>query len=237
MIADIVVLLFVAVVMVRGYLRGLISQIATIGAGLALWLLFDSWFPPVDNWLSGVHEVFAQFETLRRIVAFSGAYFGIVLVVAALEHILIERVGLLRAGNTWLGAALGLAQGIVYVVVAVWLIQVVVGGADAVSDEVKSPWMSESVVFTQLALWNPVRVVSAREVLERTGAEEWGRRTWAQLAQDPTVRQLLEARGVSIISPSAGSDSKGDEEQGPASEKAQSVEERATASEEAPPPR
>jgi len=135
MVADIVVLLFVAAITVRGYLRGLVSQIATIGAALALWFWFDSWFPPVDVWLGGLHEVLARFESLRRMVAFSGAYLGVMLVVTAIEHLLVERVGLLKAGNTWLGAALGLAKGLVYTAVAVWLIQVVVGGGDAISDE------------------------------------------------------------------------------------------------------
>ncbi len=204
MVADIVVLLFVAAITVCGYLRGLVSQIATIGAALALWFWFDAWFPPVDVWLGGLHEVLARFESLRRIVAFSGAYLGVMLIVAAIEHLLVERVGLLKAGNTWLGAALGLAKGVVYTAVAVWLIQVGVGGGEAISDDEQPEWMNDSAVFGQLALWNPVRVLSAREMLAKSGAEEWGMRTYAQVAQEPIVRRMLEERGVAVPSPAAG---------------------------------
>jgi uncharacterized membrane protein required for colicin V production len=204
MVADIVVLLFVAAITVRGYLRGLVSQIATICAALALWFWFDAWFPPVDVWLGGLHEVLARFEILRRIVAFTGAYLGVTLILAAIEKLLVERVSLLKAGNTWLGAALGLAKGVAYTAVAVWLIQVVVGGGEAVSDDQQPEWMSDSAVFGQFALWNPVRVYSAREMLAKSGAEEWGRRTYVQVAQEPIVRRMLEDRGIVVPPPAAG---------------------------------
>ncbi len=239
MVADIVVLLFVAAVVVRGYLRGLISQIATIGAALALWWLFDVWFPPVDSWLVGLHDAFATFEILRRLVAYSGAYVSILLLLAVVEHLLVERIGLLKAGNTWMGAALGFAKGLVYVTVAVWLTQVVVHGGEAVSEERQPDWMTDSVVFSQLALWNPVRVMSAREMLEQSGAEEWGRSNYAQLVQDPRVRALLQQRGLqlpSIPSKSGSSEAESDTEIVPSSEaQAPAADGPATSSEGAPP--
>lgn len=212
MVADIVVLLFVAAIMVRGYLRGLLSQIATIGAALALWFFFDLWFPPVDLWLEGLHEVLTQFAILRRIAAFSGAYLIVALVVAAIEHLLVARVSFLKSGNTWMGAALGLVKGVAYAVVIVWLVQVATGGGKAVSDKRQPAWMSDSVVFCRLALWNPVRVMSAREMLEKSGAEEWGQRTYAQLAQEPMVRRILEERGLPLPAAPAEEDASNGEE-------------------------
>jgi len=236
MVADIVVLLFVAAITVRGYLRGLVSQIATIGVALALWFGFDFWFPPVDEWLVGLHEVLARFESLRRIVAFSGAYLAATLLLSAIEHLLVERVSLLKAGNTWMGAALGLVKGIVYAAVSVWLIQVVVGGGDAVSDDRQPDWMSDSAVFSQLALWNPVRVLSAREMLAQSGAEEWGRRTYAQVAQEPIVRRMLEERGLALPPPESGEDGASGDTAAPGEAEAPATGRGSSSSAGAPPP-
>jgi hypothetical protein len=198
MVADIVALLFVAAIMVRGYLRGLLSQVATIAAALGLWLFFDAWFPPVDLWLAGLHEVFDQFAVLRRITAFFGAYLTVLLGLSAIEHLLVARVRALRSGNSWMGASLGLLKGVAYAVVIVWLVQVATGGGEAVSEKRQPEWMSDSVVFSSLGLWNPVRVMSAREMLQKSGAEEWGRRTYTQLAQEPIVRRMLKERGLPL---------------------------------------
>jgi hypothetical protein len=206
MVADIVALLFVAAITVRGYLRGLLSQVATIAAALALWFFFESWFPPVDLWLTGLHEVFAQFAILRRMAAFSGAYLVVVLLLTAIEHLLVARVRFLTSGNTWMGALLGLVKGVAYAVLIVWLIQVGSGGGEAVSEKRQPAWMSDSVVFAGLAVWNPVRVMSAREMLERSGAEEWGRRTYTQLAREPMVRRILEERGLPLPAAPAEND-------------------------------
>jgi hypothetical protein len=196
-VADIITLLFVAGIGVRGYMRGLFAQVATVGSALLLWLLFDLWFPPVDGWLQLQHPALAEFEMLRRIVAFGCGYLALVLLIMALEFLLVQRIGVMKASNHWMGAVLGLAKGVVYAVVLVWLIQIGIGGGGARTDVDERPaWMAESVVFERLALWNPVRVMSARELLEESGVVEWGERTFAQLARDPRVRSMLEGRGI-----------------------------------------
>ena len=198
MVADITALLFIALVTVRGYLRGLLAQVAVIGAAVALWLTFGLWFPSVDGWLATRHETFASYSSLRRLVAFSGAYALILLLVSAIEHLVVEQVALLKAGNSWAGAALGLSKGLVYAAVAIWLIQVAVAGGEAVREQPTPNWMADSVAFQKLALWNPVRLSSARELLDASGTEAWGRRTWTQLARDPRLQRILEARGAAL---------------------------------------
>ena len=198
MVADITALLFIALVTVRGYLRGLLAQVAVIGAAVALWLTFGLWFPSVDGWLATRHETFASYSSLRRLVAFSGAYALILLLVSAIEHLVVEQVALLKAGNSWAGAALGLSKGLVYAAVAIWLIQVAVAGGEAVREQPTPNWMADSVAFQKLALWNPVRLSSARELLDAPGTEAWGRRTWTQLARDPRLQRILEARGAAL---------------------------------------
>ncbi|MBJ93618.1 MAG: hypothetical protein CMP23_04000 [Rickettsiales bacterium] len=201
MVADITALLFIALITVRGYLRGLLAQVAVIGAAVALWLTFELWFPSVDGWLAARHETFASYSSLRRLVAFSGAYALILLLVSAIEHLVVEQVALLKAGNSWAGAALGLSKGLVYAAVAIWLIQVAVAGGEAIREQPTPDWMADSVAFEKLALWNPVRLSSARELLDASGTEAWGRRTWAQLARDPRLQRILEARAAELDVP------------------------------------
>jgi hypothetical protein len=204
-VADIITLLFVAGIGVRGYMRGLLAQVATLGSALLLWLLFDLWFPPVDAWLQLQHASLAEFEMLRRIVAYGGAYFVLVILIMAVEFLLVERIGVIKASNSWMGGVLGLVKGVAYAVVLVWLIQIGVGGGKASTEVAQQPsWMAESVVFERLALWNPVRVMSARELLEESGVVEWGERTFAQLAQDPRVRNMLQERGIKPPPPPPG---------------------------------
>lgn len=197
MVADILALLLVAGIGMRGYMRGLVAEVATLAIALLLWLSLDLWYPPADEWLGLQHALLAEFGVLRRIVAYSGAYAILLLIILALEALLVDRIALLKAGNRWLGATIGLARGMLYAVLLVWLIQVGAAGGRAVEEIEQQPdWMAESLVFHQLALWNPVRVMSARELLEESGASEWGKRSYAQLVRDPRVRSMLEQRGI-----------------------------------------
>ena len=197
MVADILALLLVAGIGMRGYMRGLVAEVATLAIALLLWLSFDLWYPPADEWLGLQHALLAEFEMLRRIVAYSGLYFTLFLITLLLESLLVERIALLKAGSRWFGATIGLMRGMLYVVLLVWLIQVGTAGGGAVEKIGQQPdWMAESMVFQKLALWNPVRVMSARELLQESGASEWGERTYAQLVRDPRVRNMLEQRGV-----------------------------------------
>jgi len=191
---DIIALLFVVSLAVFGWIRGLISQVATIGAALGLWLTRDLWGEPMDGFLQSLGPALAQHPFLRRIVGFLLLYVAIVLLVAAIEYGIVRRLGPLRLSNHWAGAALGAVKGLVYAVVLVWLLQTVTLWRQA-PGESAPPWLTESRVVGIVGPWNPVRLFTVREVVDEalararrsagSGGQEADGEALAAAGQDP----------------------------------------------------
>ncbi len=165
MTIDIIAVLFVAGLAVFGWIRGLISQVATVGAAVGLWLTRDLWGQPMDGLLQSLGPALAEHPFLRRIAGFLLLYVAIVLLVAAIEYGIVRRLGPLRLSNHWAGAALGGVKGVVYAVVLVWLLQTVTLWRQAPGESAPS-WLTESRVVGLVGPWNPVRLFTLREVVD-----------------------------------------------------------------------
>jgi len=167
LVLDLVVVAFVILLGVLGWFRGLISQVVTIGAFVALWLTKHLWLDAVSGWLAGLGQAMADHEFLRRMVAFWGAYFLIVVAVFVIERLVVNKVGPLKWSNHWAGAALGGVKGIVYAVLGIWAVQSIALW-DQQPDDPTPAWVEGSFVVSQVGPYNPVRLFSLREIIDET---------------------------------------------------------------------
>lgn len=167
MVLDLLILAFVILLGVLGWFRGLISQLATIGAFVGLWLTKQLWLDDLSALLAGLGPAMADHEFLRRMVAFLGAYFVIVVLVFVVERLVVNKVGPLKWSNHWAGAALGGLKGGLYAVLAVWMLQTVALWEQQ-PEEPAPRWLEDSFVVSQVGPYNPVRLFSLREIIDDT---------------------------------------------------------------------
>ena len=185
MTIDIVALLFVVLLTVLGWFRGLVAQIATLGAAVLLYLTRDLWADPVTGVLGAGVPTLAEHPVLGRLVAFVLLYLSILVVVFIIERAVIKKVGPLKLSNHWLGAVLGAVKGVAYAVIAVWLVEAAVLWEQE-PEEATPGWLADSLVVRQVGPWNPVRLFSLKEMVEE--AAERVREAKAAGWEDPTDR-------------------------------------------------
>ncbi len=148
-----------------GWFRGLISQVVTIGAAVALWLTADQWAGPVGDQLVFLGDAWAEHGFLRRMTAGLLLYFAIVLAVLIVERLVVQKFGPLKLSNHWLGAVLGGAKGVVYGAIAIWIVQTIALW-EMPPDEEPPGWLTESRAAATVAPYNPVRLFSLQELIE-----------------------------------------------------------------------
>jgi len=205
---DIAALLFVVLLTVLGWFRGLVAQIATLGGALLLFVTRDAWADPVTAVLGKAIPALSQHPVLGRLVAFV-VLLGLLLIAAfAIERAVIRKVGPLKLSNHWLGAALGGVKGVVYAVLAIWLVEAAVLWEQEPEEETPA-WLADSMVVRQVGPWNPVRLFSLKELVQEAAErvrerEEDGRSAPLAPADDgeasrveaiegaPPVRSLIE---------------------------------------------
>ena len=95
---------------------------------------------------------------------------------------MIKKVGPLKLSNHWLGAVLGVVKGVVYAVIAVWLVEAVVLWEQEPEEETPG-WLADSLLVQKVGPWNPVRLFSLKEVVQE--AAERVRERKAAGWQDP----------------------------------------------------
>lgn len=165
MTIDIVALLFVVLLTVLGWFRGLIAQVATLGGAALLYFTRDLWAEPVTGLLGKGIPTLAEHPALGRLVAFVLLLGAVLIVAFAIERTVIKKVGPLELSNHWLGAVLGGVKGLVYAVLAVWIVEAVV--LWEMEPEEQSPaWLDDSMVVGLVGPWNPVRLFSLKELVQ-----------------------------------------------------------------------
>lgn len=122
MFIDAALALFLALLTLLGFLRGLFSQAWGLGAlGVSLWGArpLTVWFQARMGGGGGETHLFESF-LVELGVGFL-LYVGLILLGRVLELLIFEKAKLLSAGNRVLGAILGLAKGVVLGIGLVWL--------------------------------------------------------------------------------------------------------------------
>ncbi len=207
---DVAFVVFACAIAALGWFRGFIAQVAGFGAVVGLWACFDAWYPPVDLALAGLGPAFAEYPYLRKCAGFLSAYFACMFLIFVVEAAIVRRVGALEKGNRMLGVAVGAVKGLLYATALLWMVETALLWRKPPHDPVPS-FLSESVAVATLGPFNPARVYSLKEALERgvsrgevaVGAEGSVRRSDAgeedpeapspELEESSTVRRLFKA--------------------------------------------
>jgi len=197
---DILILVFVVLLTVLGWMRGLISQVVTIGAAVALWLTAGIWSGPVAAGLGKLGGPFADHDFLARMAGFLLLYGLIVVVVFLIERKIVNKVGPLKLSNHWLGGVLGATKGVVYSVVAVWVLQTFVLWKQP-AEEPAPDWMEGSIVVERVGPYNPVRLFSLRELVDAAAERVAEQRAEGEDQANPSGRlqKIEEAPSVRAI--------------------------------------
>lgn len=162
MILDLSLAAFALAMAVLGWSRGLWSQVAGLVALFALWVGFDLWFPPLDAHIAGIGPAFAEHPFARKLVGFVLGWFGAVLVLALLEWGVLRRFELLDAGNSVLGAIVGLLKGLLYAACLCWIV-VTLDAWGRKPGAPAAPWIAESRVVATVGPFNPLYVYALKE--------------------------------------------------------------------------
>ena len=170
MVADIAILVLVTVLTVMGWHKGLLSQILTLGSIALLWFTKATWLPPASVVVAQFGPAFADNFFLRDMAASLLLFLLLLLGGWILEHRVIRRSKLLRSGNSWSGAVLGLAKGLAYGVVLLWLAQTAALWGDGPEDAPPA-WTQESLALQLVGPLNPVRVMTLREIVDRMSSQ------------------------------------------------------------------
>jgi uncharacterized membrane protein required for colicin V production len=192
---DIVALLFLVLLTVLGWFRGLVAQIATLGAAVLLYLTRDLWADPMTAVLGAGVPTLADHPALGRLVAFVLLFLAILILAFIIERAVIRKVGPLKLSNHWLGAVLGAVKGVVYAVLAVWLVEAVVLWEQE-PEELTPGWLADSFVVQQVGPWNPVRLFSLKEVVEEAAERIRERRETGQ--EEPAEAEAEGSRAEAI---------------------------------------
>lgn len=192
-VTDAVALMFVVALTMLGWYRGLLAQVVPMGAAFALWWFFDLWYPPLDGKLAALGPALSEYPSVRRLVGGALGWFGLVVLFALLEALVIRNIGLLEAGNRGLGAVLGLIKGVLYGAVLIWIVETIVLWGRT-PDRPVPDWITDSALFEIVGPWNPVRVYTLREVLAK------GTRSKGEQAAAP-VEETARARALFLASP------------------------------------
>lgn len=193
MTIDIAAILFVALLAVLGWFRGLVGQIAGLGALLLLWFTREAWEGPAVSILGHVLPAATGHPVLGRLVAFSVLLLALLLAVFLVERAVIRRVGPLRTGNEWLGAVLGGLKGAIYAVLAIWLVEAAVLWNQEPEEPAPS-WLRESRAVRLLGPWNPVRLFSLKEIVQEAVVRAREAQDTATAAGEAATGSMADAR-------------------------------------------
>ena len=149
-----------------GWKRGLISQVVTLGSAYLLWFTRETWMGPVGNTLAKLGPAFADNFFLRDIASCLLLFGTLLLGVWIIEKKVVEKSGPLRFSNHWGGAILGLAKGLLYATLLLWTIQTGALWKQAPGEQAPS-WIRESIVVAVVGPWNPIRMFTLRELVDR----------------------------------------------------------------------
>ena len=197
MTVDILSAAFLVVMTFFGWKRGLISQVVTIGSAYLLWVTRETWMGPVGNTLAKLAPAFADNFFLRDISSCL-LLFGLLLFgVWVIEKKVVEKSGPLRFSNHWAGSILGLAKGLLYGTLLLWTIQT---GAlwKQGPGETGPPWLRESIAVAVVGPWNPIRMFTLRELVDRIKERPTATDTEADSNDDPSQRERVLKQSTSL---------------------------------------